>query len=63
MLVILLIRVLDNEWLIVAVIGFVMGCTAAVGALNAALTNDLIQIRSSRESQGAKAVFLQHTSQ
>ena len=31
------------RWVIVAVISIVMGCTAAVGALNAALTNDLIQ--------------------
>jgi ACS family glucarate transporter-like MFS transporter len=39
----MLIRVLDSELLIVAIISIVMGCTAAVGALNAALTNDLIQ--------------------
>ncbi|MGA2989823.1 MAG: MFS transporter [Candidatus Korobacteraceae bacterium] len=43
MIIIMLIRVLDSELLIVAIISIVMGCTAAVGALNAALTNDLIQ--------------------
>lgn len=43
MLLLSVIRLLDNEWALIAVISVVLGCTFAIGALNSSLTNDLTQ--------------------